>query len=125
MTPMRVRAALIVVSCVGVALANWLGAAQPVRGILVLWFFLICPGLALVGLVGIRDRLAEAVLAVALSLALGTGVAVVMGLTDTWSPDAGLAILLGISLLGAAFQAGLHLPRALTRFGSTGARRPL
>jgi uncharacterized membrane protein len=106
MTRVGARPALIVISCVAVALVYWLGAAQPVRGTVTLWFFLVCPGLALVGLARITDRLAEAVLAVALSLALSTGVAVVMGLTDAWSTDAALAILLGISLLGAAFQVG-------------------
>jgi hypothetical protein len=99
---------VVVISCIAVALCNWLGAAQPVRAISVFWFFLICPGLAIVGLLDIRDRLAEAVVAIGLSVALDTGVALVMVLARIWSPDAGLAVLIGISLLGAALQVELY-----------------
>jgi hypothetical protein len=72
--------------------------------LVVFWFFLVCPGLAVVGLLDIRDWLAEAVTAIAVSVALGTGVATVMVMAKIWSPGAGLAVLIGISLLGAAVQ---------------------
>jgi hypothetical protein len=98
--------ALILASCLAAGLSTWLDATQPARTISVLWFFLICPGLALVGMLGIRDLLAEIVVAIALSVSLGTGVALVMALADVWSPDVGLAILIAVSILGAVLQIG-------------------
>jgi hypothetical protein len=113
---------LIVAGCVAVALVNWLGAPQPVRTIFVFWFFLTCPGMAVVGLIGIRDRVAEVVLAIALSLALDTGVALVMGLAEVWSPDAGLAVLIGISLVGAVLQTELLRRTRLAELVGAGIR---
>jgi hypothetical protein len=104
---------LILASCVAVALVYWLDAPQPTRSIFVFWFFLTCPGIAVVGLLNIRDRLNEVVLGVALSIAVDTGVALVMALAKVWSPDLGLAVLIGFSLLGAAIQAHHRRPRAL------------
>ena len=61
---------LIVVSTVAVELA-WLVQADPVvRGPLVLWFSLGCTGMAWVRLLRIGEPLAEAVAAIALSVAL-------------------------------------------------------
>jgi len=109
MTPLgRPWPALILASCAAVALSTWLEATQAVRTVSTFWFFLTCPGLAVVGALGIRDRLAEGLLAVALSLALGTAVAVFMVLVRVWSPDAGLAVLIGFSLLGGALQVVLR-----------------
>jgi hypothetical protein len=102
---------VVVSSCVAVTLCNWLEAPQPLRVIVVFWFFLVCPGLAIVGLLDIRDRLDEALVAIGLSVALDTGVALVMVLAKIWSPDAGLAVLIGISLVGAAIQAHLYRRR--------------
>lgn len=98
---------VIVASCDAVALATLLEAGEPVRALLAFWFFLISPGMAVVGLLGIEDRLAELVLAVAVSLALDTGVALVMVLAKVWSPDAGLAVLIAISVTGATLQGTL------------------
>jgi len=113
---------VVVSSCVAVALCNWLDVAQPVRAIFVFWFFLICPGLAIVGLLDIRDWLAEAVVAIGLSLAIDTGVATIMVLAKLWSPDAGLAVLIGISLLGAALQVELYRRRRPASEGDAGLR---
>lgn len=95
---------VILGSCIAVALCNWLDVGQPARAVVVFWFFLTCPGLALVGILGIRDWLDEAVVAIGLSFALGTIVAIIMVLAKIWSPDAGLAVLIAISVLGAVLQ---------------------
>jgi hypothetical protein len=100
--------AVIVASSIAVAICNWLAVGQPMRTIAAFWFFLVCPGLAVVGMIDIRDRLAEAIVAVALSIAIVTGVAMVMVMAEIWSPDAGLAVLIAISLAGAAAQAVLR-----------------
>ncbi len=80
------------------------GAPQPLRGVVALWFFLTCPGLAIVGLLRIDDLLAEALIAVALSVAIGMLLAVAMVLTHTWSPVVATATLVALSLAGAGAQ---------------------
>jgi hypothetical protein len=60
--------------------------------------------MAIVRLIHLNDRFIELVLAVALSLALGTLVAEILVLAKRWSPPAILAILIGTSLTGASLQ---------------------
>lgn len=76
----------------------------PLRPWLALWFLLICPGMALVPLLRLSDRLVEVVLAVALSIALDTLVAGVFLYAGIWSPEASLATLSGLSLGGVTLQ---------------------
>lgn len=88
----------------GVALAifgDWVPALRPA---LVLAFMLVCPGMALVRLLGFKDKVTELVLAVALSLALETMLSLGMTLAEIWSFQLGLIILMIISLIGATFQ---------------------
>jgi hypothetical protein len=65
---------------------------------------LIIPGMAIIRLLHIEDRLAELVLAIALSLVISTLFAEIMVLTRLWSPPVGLAVLISISLIGAFLQ---------------------
>lgn len=60
--------------------------------------------MAIIRLLHIEDRLAEMVLAVALSLVISTLFAEIMVLTRLWSPSVGLAVLVSISLIGAVLQ---------------------
>jgi hypothetical protein len=96
--------AVLFVSSIVLAAVILAGAPQPFRGVITLWFFLTCPGLAIVGLLQIEDLLAEALIAVALSVTIGMLLALVMVLTHTWSPAAGTAILILLSLAGAGAQ---------------------
>ena len=93
-----------------VFLAVTLDVAGPARGILALWFFLTCPGMAIVGLLDVEDLLSEVVLAIALSIAIGMLLAVAMLVTHTWSPDGAMAILLTLSVFGAIAQARMAHP---------------
>ena len=82
---------------------------SPVRAILSLAFFLVCPGMAFVQLLRIEDWIVELTLAVALSIALSTLVSEAMIYADAWSPvTAGLGFI-GLTLLGSLIQ----LTRAL------------
>jgi hypothetical protein len=72
--------------------------------VIVLWFFLLCPGMAFVRLLGIKDHLTELTLAVALSIALDLIVAETMVLSNLWSPRGALWTLVGVSICGAALQ---------------------
>jgi hypothetical protein len=80
------------------------GILPGIRPWVVLVFYVTCPGLAVVRLFRIRDSLTVMVLVVALSLALDASVAMLLLYAGAWSYGTGLLILLGISLLGAAFS---------------------
>jgi hypothetical protein len=91
---------IIVVSIVAVEL-SWLVQADPVvRGPLVLWFSLVCTGMAWVRLLRIGEPLAEAVVAIALSVALSGLTAAAFLYAGHWSPGWTLVVLEAITLAG-------------------------
>ncbi len=96
---------VIVVSAAALTVAAGLAAPSAVRGPLALWFFLFCPGIAIVGLLEIADPLAEVMIAVAVSISIGMLLSLAMALTDTWSWVAASVILIAVSLAGATAQA--------------------
>lgn len=114
----------IMASSAALSLMVALDLHGPVRGVLALWFFLTCPGMAMVGLLEITDPLAEVVLAIALSVAIGMLLALAMLVTHTWSPDAAMVILLTLSGLGAAAQARIAHPGRRRRREINGAAGP-
>ena len=79
------------------------GAGNPLRSALVLPFLCAGPGLALVPLLRIGG-LAGLTLAVGISLAIDALLPTAMIYAGLWSPDATLAVLVVLSLLGAAGQ---------------------
>lgn len=99
------------------ALATWtaytLLPGITLRPFIVLWFFVICPGMALVRLLRLRNLLAEYTLAVAASLTLDTLVASIQLYAHRWSPTLTLNILIGICVVGAILQ--LFFLRSATR----------
>jgi uncharacterized membrane protein len=84
------------------------GTSQPLRGLVVVAFVAIGPGYAMVRLLRLRDRLAEAILAVALSLAAAIAIALVMVYSHLWSPRFGVAILAAVTgafaIAGSRFE---------------------
>lgn len=88
-----------------------------VRAVAVLWFVLVCPGLAVVRLARLDDQLAEASLAVAASLAIAGTVSGALMYARWWSPLRVLAALVAITVVGVAAEV-----RALA--GPEGAARP-
>lgn len=87
------------------ATLGFAGVLGPViRPAVMFWFFLVCPGMAFMPLLNLPNRLAEVILAVALSLALDTVVAEVMAVNGWWSPSAGVFTLIILTLTGAALQ---------------------
>ncbi|MDQ3865332.1 MAG: hypothetical protein M3304_00670 [Actinomycetota bacterium] len=90
--------AVSVVSTVAVAAVVLSDVAPRVRAAFVLWFLVVCPGMALVRLLRLRDRIAEWTLAVALSIVLAILISSVMLYAGKWSPVHGLAILAGTTL---------------------------
>lgn len=105
---------LIVASCLGVALAMVGDIGGAWRPGLAFWFLLVCPGMAFVPLLPLKDRLTELTLAIALSLALDTLVAEVMALNGLWSAKWGLFALICVTLTGV----GLQVLRFMSRYGA-------
>lgn len=97
----------------GGALAAYLwdppGAA---RAAMVAWFLLVCPGMALARLLRLRDPLAEWVLAVALSLGLGTLTGAATLYAGRWEPGLALAALAVLCAAGALLQLALEMRAA-------------
>lgn len=116
---------VILVSAIAAGLLAFGESATPVRPFVALWFLLICPGMAFVRLLRLRDGLAELTLAVALSFAIDGLVSEVLVYAGQWSFKTGLAILIGIAFTGVAFDllmiytrvsAVVHLPQSPRRF---------
>ena len=91
---------IIVVSTVAVEVA-WLVQVDPlVRAPLVLWFSLVCTGMAWVRLLRIGQPLAEVVAAIALSVALSGITASAFLFAGHWSPGWTMVVLEVITLAG-------------------------
>jgi hypothetical protein len=85
-----------------VVLAN---APTPLRAVVVAWFTFLIPGGAIVPLLGLRDRVAQLTLCLAVSLALDLGVACALVYAEAWSPASGILVLAAFALVGAGHQA--------------------
>lgn len=81
-----------------------MGAPAAVRAVPVLAYVALAPGLACVRLIRLHDRLAELLLGVGLSLALGTVVAVAMLYIRLFSPTLGIAGLVAIASTAAVIE---------------------
>ena len=104
---MRLRYApeLILVSSAAAMLAGVVATgASPLRVVAVVWFLTVCPGLALVGLLGLYDRWLALAIVPALSFALDVFVGGILSYTGLWSPAAGILILVAVSIAGAVAQ---------------------
>ncbi len=95
---------IILVSAITVILFSLADVDSPLRAAIGFWFMLICPGMALVRFLRLKDPVNELVLAIAVSIGLGATVATAMAITRSWSPEWALMILAYISIVGATLQ---------------------
>jgi hypothetical protein len=95
---------VIIVPTVAVTLLWLAGIAGPLRVLLAFWVLLVCPGMAIVGIFGVRDIITRLVAAVALSLAIDCLIAMAMVYRVGWSPEGGYAVIAAISVAGAGAQ---------------------
>jgi hypothetical protein len=90
------------------ALAMLAGVAasgpSPLRTLLVVWFMAVCPGLATIGLLRLRDAWLEVALIPALSFSIDVIVAGVLSYAGLWSSATAIIILVAISVTGALAQ---------------------
>jgi hypothetical protein len=70
------------------------------RGIAILWFVTICPGMSLVSLLKLRHFIIEVTLAIALSLSLDAIIVGIFLYVGYWSPPVMLWVLITLSLIG-------------------------
>ncbi len=91
---------IIVASTLAVEIASILQLDPIVRGPLVLWYSLVCTGMAWVRLLRIPDPLAEAVTAVSLSVAMSGLIAAAFLYAGHWSPSWTMVALEAITLAG-------------------------
>lgn len=79
-------------------------APQPLRAVAVLSFLVLCPGMAFVGLLRLKDSWAEWTLAIALSLAIDALVAIFILYVGLWSPTWIFMVIAILTLAGVLFQ---------------------
>lgn len=91
---------IIAVSTVAVAICTLVQADPLIRGPIVLWFSLVCTGMAWVRVIRIGDPPAEAAAAVALSVALSGLAAAAFLFSGHWSPSWTLMVLQVVTLVG-------------------------
>ncbi|HET9442564.1 MAG TPA: hypothetical protein VFO65_04530 [Acidimicrobiales bacterium] len=96
--------AVLVASPAALVVVHATGVGPPVGAAVGLWFALSCPGAAVVGLLGIRDRLVALVLVMVVSLSVDTAVATALFYAGAWAPGTATAILVALSLGGALLQ---------------------
>jgi UDP-N-acetylmuramyl pentapeptide phosphotransferase/UDP-N-acetylglucosamine-1-phosphate transferase len=95
---------IIIVTVVVLGVLVFGNITSPIRTALALWFLVVCPGMALVGLLRLNDPWAEVALGTTLSLSLDVLLSLCLVYSGFWSPNLGLVILMVISLVGVALQ---------------------
>jgi len=96
--------AVIIVSAAVAGLCILGGVAKPVQAIVAFWFLLVCPGMALVGFLDIRDRATQLIVGLACSLALEMALAEIMVYRHLWSMRGAVSILIVLSVAAAVLQ---------------------
>ncbi|CCF82884.1 hypothetical protein [Nitrolancea hollandica] len=107
---------VIAISALASGLISFWDVESPLRPAITLWFLIVCPGMALVRLLRLRDGVTEWAIAIALSLALETGVNEIMLYTGRWAPEWSLLAVMTITLLAVIPQLPV-LHRASTEIG--------
>ncbi len=109
--PREVEAAVLLASAGAVALVTFAGVLPALRPAVVVWFVLVCPGAAIVGLVRPPDPWLRLSLILALSIALATLISGLLLYAGAWSPDTALVVLIGITVAATAASGALGRPR--------------
>ncbi len=95
---------IIILSAIGVSLVTFVFTGTVVRPALVMWFLIVCPGMAVVRFFRLKQVATEWMLAPALSLAIDACIAGILLYAGWWSPVRILGILIGFCLCSAIIQ---------------------
>jgi hypothetical protein len=101
-----VRATVSTVSGLAAVAGVLVEVGAPVQPVLVFWFVLVCPGMAVVGLIRPPSLLFAVPLSIAVSCALAVVVAQALLLAGAWSPLTALVILAALTTVGAVAELG-------------------
>lgn len=113
MSPVRLPwPAISVASTAAVAAAAAMGGSSTVRTVLVVWFLLTCPGMALARLVDLDGMFEEASVGIGLSLAINLVVALLLVYVGAWSAGAVFGTV-AVVTVGAALIPLVHRRRQL------------
>src|SRR5205814_998921 len=85
---------ILIVAAIATALLVYVVPGLPIRPYVVLAFLILCPGMALIRLLRLRDVAVEWTLAIALSVVLSALIPTIQLYAHLWSPDVSLAIIL-------------------------------
>jgi hypothetical protein len=86
------------------------------RGIAILWFVTLCPGMSLVSLLKLGHFMIEVTLAIALSLSIDGIVVGCFLYAGYWSPPTILWVLIVLSLIGPVRACGLGMCEKVVGF---------
>jgi hypothetical protein len=100
----RLRPGIVLVSAATLLTMIATGVGPPWRMIFALWFVLVCPGVSLVGVLGLRDRFVEMVVITPLSLAVVTLTSLVLFYGGVWTPGMEFGLLLSLCLAGLVWS---------------------
>jgi hypothetical protein len=106
---------ILIGAAIATALLVYVTPGLPLRPYVVQAFLILCPGMALIRLLRLRDVAVEWTLAIALSIVLDGTVPTIQLYAHLWSPDVSLAILLGITVLAALAWFINPRPRAINK----------
>lgn len=95
---------VLTISALGAGFVAFWNIDSPLRPTISLWFLIVCPGLALVRLMHLREGLTELAIAIGLSLALETAVNEIMLYAGRWDPQWGLLVVITITLVAVIPQ---------------------
>lgn len=96
--------ATLILSALLATLVIFIDLGTLLQTIVVCWFLLVGPGMALVRFLQLNDTIAEITLGLALSIALDTLVSLVLVYTHYWYPQRGLIFLIVLTLAGGILQ---------------------
>lgn len=102
---------VIILSAIAVGLVTFVMPDTPLRPLIVFWFLFICPGMAFVRLLHLKELVVEWTLALALSFFIDAVIGGIFLYAGRWSPTGILIILIGISLGGALLQLAFLLTK--------------
>jgi uncharacterized membrane protein len=95
---------LIVISAILAGLLASSSFQAPVRLLFTLWFLLVCPGMAFARLFKFKEKLAEWVLAIGISIAIDVILSEIAVLDQWWSLQRMVDILVALCFTGAMLQ---------------------
>jgi len=105
---------IIGLSAAVVAALVYADIQTPVRPVVVLWFLFVCPGMAMLQLLRLDDQAMKLAIAVALSVAFDTIVAIGFVYAGWANFDAMFTVILNVTLVALGIDVALELRRSGT-----------